>query len=71
MAWLLFRTFRVDRTEFRVTMQGEMLQLEMGEFRTKLAMQILMRHQYLNKDNVFQADQCDAFDSDVNEAPTS
>ncbi|GJV68932.1 hypothetical protein Tco_1484441 [Tanacetum coccineum] len=25
----------------------------------------------LNKDNVFQADQCDAFDSDVDEAPTA
>ncbi|GJU22155.1 hypothetical protein Tco_1155497 [Tanacetum coccineum] len=25
----------------------------------------------LNKDNVFQADQCDAFDSDVDEAPTT
>ncbi|GKG27936.1 hypothetical protein Tco_0406263, partial [Tanacetum coccineum] len=25
----------------------------------------------LNEDNIFQADQCDAFDSDVNEAPTA
>ncbi|GJV23068.1 retrovirus-related pol polyprotein from transposon TNT 1-94 [Tanacetum coccineum] len=25
----------------------------------------------LNKDNIFQADQCDAFDSDVDEAPTA
>ncbi|GKE37524.1 hypothetical protein Tco_1460929, partial [Tanacetum coccineum] len=28
---------RVDRTEFRGTMQGEQLQLEMREFRTELA----------------------------------
>ncbi|GKD54306.1 hypothetical protein Tco_1287693, partial [Tanacetum coccineum] len=38
----------VDRTEFRVTMQGEMLQLEMGEFRTKLAMQILVKQGLLS-----------------------
>ncbi|GKG63262.1 hypothetical protein Tco_0638909, partial [Tanacetum coccineum] len=25
----------------------------------------------LNEDNVFQSDQCDAFDSDVDEAPTA
>ncbi|GKF21827.1 hypothetical protein Tco_0070465 [Tanacetum coccineum] len=56
MAGLLFRMFRVDRTEVRGTMQGEPVLLEMGDFRTELAMQILMRHQYLNKDNVFQAE---------------
>ncbi|GJX93152.1 hypothetical protein Tco_0347738 [Tanacetum coccineum] len=63
MAGLLFRMFWVDKTEVRGTMLGEQLQLEIGEFRTELAMQIL--------DHVFQADQCDVFDSDVDEAPTA
>nr|GEW55801.1 hypothetical protein [Tanacetum cinerariifolium] len=45
--------FRVDRTEFRGTMYGEQLQMEMEEFRTELAMQIL--------DNTF--------DDDVDEPP--
>nr|GEW24399.1 retrovirus-related Pol polyprotein from transposon TNT 1-94 [Tanacetum cinerariifolium] len=113
MAGLLFRMFRVDKTEVRGTMQGEQLQLEMGDFRTKLAMQILVKQirlsdkmllmqaqenrvvldeeqllfieggetntfdndvdeapvkdLALNEDYVFQADQCDAFDSDVDE----
>ncbi|GJV08027.1 integrase, catalytic region, zinc finger, CCHC-type containing protein [Tanacetum coccineum] len=116
MAGLLFRMFRVDRTEFRGTMQGEQLLLEMGEFRTELGMQILNSEYFkdkmmlmqakengvildeeqllfiaggknstfdddvdeppvqdlaLNVDQVFQADQCDAFDSDVDEAPTA
>ncbi|GKB11531.1 hypothetical protein Tco_0845454 [Tanacetum coccineum] len=55
--------FMVDKTEVKGIMLGEQLQLEMGEFRTELAMQIL--------DNVFQVDQCHAFDFDVNEAPTA
>ncbi|GKF04736.1 hypothetical protein Tco_0035404 [Tanacetum coccineum] len=116
MAGLWFRMSKVDRTEFRGTMQGEQLQLEMGEFRTELAMQILVKQSLLNKmllmqaqenevvldeekllfiaggqdstfdddvdeppvqhlalnvDYVFQADQCNAFHSDVNEAPTA
>ncbi|GKE15688.1 hypothetical protein Tco_1423265, partial [Tanacetum coccineum] len=65
-------------------MQEEQLQLEMEEFRTELAMLILVdrltsfdddvdeapvQELALNEDNVFQADQCDAFDSDVDEAP--
>ncbi|GJT15783.1 hypothetical protein Tco_0874489 [Tanacetum coccineum] len=79
-------------------MIGEQSQLEMGEFRTELAMQILenevvldkeqllfiaggktntfdddvdeapVQDLALNKDNVFQANHCDAFDSDVDEA---
>ncbi|GJZ57790.1 hypothetical protein Tco_0613284 [Tanacetum coccineum] len=96
MAGLLFRMFRVDRTEVRGTMPGEQLQLEIGEFRTELAMLILngvvldeeqllfiaggqtntfdddvdeapVQGLALNEDNVFQADQCDAFNSDVDE----
>nr|GEZ78002.1 hypothetical protein [Tanacetum cinerariifolium] len=82
-AGLLFRMFKVDRTEFRGTMQGEQLQLKIRKFKTELAMQILvdrltrlmmmwMRHQYKiwhSEDHVFQIDQCDAFDSNVDEAP--
>ncbi|GJX80336.1 hypothetical protein Tco_0328485, partial [Tanacetum coccineum] len=63
MAGLLFRMFRVDKTKVGGTMPREQLQPEMGEFRTELAMLIL--------DNIFQADQCDAFDFDVDEAPTA
>ncbi|GJZ57511.1 hypothetical protein Tco_0613005 [Tanacetum coccineum] len=108
---LLFRIFRVVRTEFKGIMLGEQLQLGMGEFRTKwnseyfkdkmLLMQaqenraVLDEEQLLfiaggetntfdkdvdeaqvqdlalNEDNVFQANQCDAFDYDVDEAPTT
>ncbi|GKB95508.1 hypothetical protein Tco_0981645 [Tanacetum coccineum] len=100
MAGLWFIMFRVDRIEFKGTMQGEQLQLEMREFKTELAMQILNRVVLdeeqllfiaggqdstfdddldeppvqdfaLNMDHVFQADQCDAFDSDVDEALTA
>ncbi|GKE51827.1 hypothetical protein Tco_1486983 [Tanacetum coccineum] len=113
MAGLLFRMFRVDRTEVRGTMQGEPVQLVMGELRTELRMQIRVKQVRLsvtttmengvvldeeqllfiaggqdnvidedvdeppvqdlalNVDNMFQADECDAFDSDVDEAPTA
>ncbi|GJX87535.1 retrovirus-related pol polyprotein from transposon TNT 1-94 [Tanacetum coccineum] len=74
-------------------MRGEQLQLKMGEFRTDLAMQILVKQSILsggqdntfdddvdeppvqdlalNVDQVFQTNQCDAFDSDIYEAPTA
>ncbi|GKB22116.1 hypothetical protein Tco_0856039 [Tanacetum coccineum] len=59
-------------------MQREKLLLEMGDFRTELGMQNLdaidanpEQDLALNVDNVFQADQCDGFDSDVDEAPTA
>ncbi|GJU81572.1 hypothetical protein Tco_1283937 [Tanacetum coccineum] len=38
----------VDRTEFRGTMQRKQLELEMGEFRTELAMQILDKQSLLS-----------------------
>ncbi|GJZ06944.1 retrovirus-related pol polyprotein from transposon TNT 1-94 [Tanacetum coccineum] len=59
------------------------VQLEIGEFRTEWAMQILtnmfnddvdeapVQDLALNEDNVIQADQCDAFDCGVDEAPTA
>ncbi|GJZ93511.1 retrovirus-related pol polyprotein from transposon TNT 1-94 [Tanacetum coccineum] len=113
MARLLFRMFRVDRTEVRGTMHGEQVQLVMGELRTELGMKIrvkqgrlsittamengvvldeeqllfiaggqdnvvdedvdepLVQDLVLNVNNVFQADECDTFDSDVDEAPTA
>ncbi|GJT46625.1 hypothetical protein Tco_0955340 [Tanacetum coccineum] len=65
---------KVDRIEVRGTMHGVEVQLVMGEHRTELGMLIQMETVYdlaLNVDNVFQADDCDAFDSDVDEAPTA
>ncbi|GJR63489.1 hypothetical protein Tco_1505651 [Tanacetum coccineum] len=71
----------VDRMEDRVTMHGVQVQLVMGELRTELGMLIQVKQGRLsattttdlalNVDNVFQADDCDAFDSDVDEAPTA
>ncbi|GKE09560.1 hypothetical protein Tco_1413111 [Tanacetum coccineum] len=70
-------------SEVKGIMLGEQLQLEMGEFRTEWAMQILtnmfdddvdeapVQDLALNEDNVFQAYQCDAFDCSVDEAPTA
>ncbi|GJT99917.1 hypothetical protein Tco_1110256 [Tanacetum coccineum] len=86
MAGLLFRMFRVDRIEVRVILQGEQLQLEMGEFRTEQLLfiaggqantfdddvdEVPVQDLALNEDNVFQDDQCDTFDSYVDEAPTA
>ncbi|GJR57966.1 hypothetical protein Tco_1500128 [Tanacetum coccineum] len=57
------------------------VQLVMGELRTELGMQIQVKQGRLsvttatdlalNVDNVFQADNCDAFDSNVDETPTA
>ncbi|GKC77091.1 hypothetical protein Tco_1127865 [Tanacetum coccineum] len=73
MAELWFRMFRVDRIEVRGTMQGVQVQLVMGELKTESRMQIQQPVQdlALNVDNVFQADDCDAFDFDVDEAHTA
>ncbi|GJX41703.1 hypothetical protein Tco_0256693 [Tanacetum coccineum] len=78
---LLFRMFRVDRIEVRGAMHGVQVQLVMREFRTELGMQIQVKQDRLsattatdlalNVDNVFQADDFDAFDSNVDEAPTA
>ncbi|GKC82565.1 retrovirus-related pol polyprotein from transposon TNT 1-94 [Tanacetum coccineum] len=62
MVGLWFKKFRVDRTEFRGTMHEERLQLEMGEFRTELAMQILVKQSLLSG-------QDSTFDDDVDEPP--
>nr|GEV82304.1 integrase, catalytic region, zinc finger, CCHC-type, peptidase aspartic, catalytic [Tanacetum cinerariifolium] len=55
MAGLLFKIFKEDRIEFRGIMQGEQLQLVMREFRTELAMQILVKQSRLNKMLLMQA----------------
>nr|GEW08435.1 hypothetical protein [Tanacetum cinerariifolium] len=49
MARLLFRMFRVDRTEVRRTMQGELLLLEIEDFITELAMKILNSEYFKDK----------------------
>ncbi|GJS82944.1 hypothetical protein Tco_0749485, partial [Tanacetum coccineum] len=69
---------QVDRIEVRGTMHGVEVQLVMEEHRTKLGMLIQVKQGKLsattatdlalNVDNVFQADDYDAFDSDVDEA---
>ncbi|GKC48895.1 hypothetical protein Tco_1071640 [Tanacetum coccineum] len=77
--------FRVDRIEVRGAIHGVQVQLVMGELRTELGMQIQLKQDRLNEDvdeqpvqdlalnvdNVFQADDCDAFDSNVDEAATA
>nr|GEW14641.1 integrase, catalytic region, zinc finger, CCHC-type, peptidase aspartic, catalytic [Tanacetum cinerariifolium] len=45
---LLFRIFRVDRTEVKGTMPEEQLQLEMGELKTELAILILVKQSRLS-----------------------
>nr|GEW94616.1 integrase, catalytic region, zinc finger, CCHC-type, peptidase aspartic, catalytic [Tanacetum cinerariifolium] len=62
-------------------MHGVQVQLVMGELRTELGMLIQVKQFILsattatdltlNVDNVFQADDCDASNSDVDEAPTA
>nr|GEW55028.1 retrovirus-related Pol polyprotein from transposon TNT 1-94 [Tanacetum cinerariifolium] len=81
MAELWFRMFKVDRIEVREPIHGVKVQLGMGEFRTELGMLIQVKQDRLsativtdlelNVDNMFQADDCDAFNSDVDEAPTA
>nr|GEV54261.1 integrase, catalytic region, zinc finger, CCHC-type, peptidase aspartic, catalytic [Tanacetum cinerariifolium] len=74
-------TVRVDRIEVMGPIHRVEVQMGMGEFRTELGMLIQVKQDKLsattvmdlalNVDNVFQADDCDAFDSDVDEAPTA
>nr|GEY41560.1 integrase, catalytic region, zinc finger, CCHC-type, peptidase aspartic, catalytic [Tanacetum cinerariifolium] len=78
---LLFRMFKVDRIEDRGTTQGVQVQLVMRDLKTEFGMLIQVKQGRLsattamdlalNVDNLFQADDCDAFDSDVDEAPTA
>ncbi|GJS83619.1 hypothetical protein Tco_0750160 [Tanacetum coccineum] len=62
---------QVDRTEFRGTIQGEQLQLEMGEFRTELAMQILENGVVLDEEQLLfiAGGQDNTFDDDVDKTP--
>nr|GEW89324.1 integrase, catalytic region, zinc finger, CCHC-type, peptidase aspartic, catalytic [Tanacetum cinerariifolium] len=66
---LFFRKFRVDRIEVKETMLRVQVELVMGELITELGM--LIQDLALNVNNVFQADDCDAFDFDVDEALTA
>ncbi|GKF79486.1 hypothetical protein Tco_0235054, partial [Tanacetum coccineum] len=77
--------FRVDRTEVRETIQGAQVQLVMEGLRTELGIQILVKLDRLSvitamengvaldeEQLLFIADDdCDAFDYDVDEAPTA
>nr|GEV95907.1 integrase, catalytic region, zinc finger, CCHC-type, peptidase aspartic, catalytic [Tanacetum cinerariifolium] len=69
MEGLWFRMFRVNRIEVKGPIHKVEVQLGMREFRTELGM--LIQDLALNVDNVFQADDCVAFDFDVDEAPTA
>nr|GEY33124.1 hypothetical protein [Tanacetum cinerariifolium] len=79
MERLWFRMFRVDRIEVKGSIHRVEGQLGMGEHRTELGMRIQVMQDRLsattatdlalNRDNLFQADNDDAFDSDVDEAP--
>nr|GEW86883.1 hypothetical protein [Tanacetum cinerariifolium] len=72
MVGLLFRMFRVNRLEVKGTMHRVQVQLVMGELRT-LGMQIHENEVALDEEQLLfiAADDCDAFDYDVNEAPTA
>nr|GEY61770.1 hypothetical protein [Tanacetum cinerariifolium] len=73
--------FRIDRIEDMEIIHGVQVQLVMRELRTESGGQdnvvdddVDEQHIQdlaLNVDNVFQADDCDAFDSNVDEAPTA
>ncbi|GJW75241.1 hypothetical protein Tco_0134611 [Tanacetum coccineum] len=77
---LWFRMFRVDRTEFvetmaySKTMHSPKATIEFRILQGQDAANASSRewsNLALNVDHVFQADQCDAFDSDVDEDPTA
>nr|GFD16045.1 hypothetical protein [Tanacetum cinerariifolium] len=73
--------FRVDIIEDRGTIHGVQVQLVMGELRTELGyfkdktllMQAQENRVALDEEQLLfiAADDCDAFDSDVDEAPTT
>nr|GEY79585.1 hypothetical protein [Tanacetum cinerariifolium] len=85
MKRLSFRMFRVDRIEDRGTIHGVQVQLVMGELRTELDMLIQVKKGILSATTATEngvtleeekllfiaADDCDAFDPDVDEAPTA
>ncbi|GKF86554.1 hypothetical protein Tco_0254381 [Tanacetum coccineum] len=77
--------FRVDRIEVRGTMHEVQVQLVLGELRTELGKQIQVKQGRLSVTTATEngmaldeeqllfiaAGDCDAFDSDVHEAPTA
>nr|GEV74264.1 integrase, catalytic region, zinc finger, CCHC-type, peptidase aspartic, catalytic [Tanacetum cinerariifolium] len=72
----IMRTIKED--SFRGTIQEDLLELGMLEdsdyFKDKMLLMQAQENEQdlaLNVDHVFEADQCDAFDSDVDEAPTA
>ncbi|GJW33906.1 hypothetical protein Tco_0053938, partial [Tanacetum coccineum] len=85
MVGLLFRMFKGDRIRIRIRgiLLEEIVLQAMGAHRIELGMQIQVntfdvdvdnqpvQDLALNEDNIFQADECDAFDSDVDDEPTA
>nr|GEX17059.1 hypothetical protein [Tanacetum cinerariifolium] len=83
MTGLLLRMFRVDRIEDRGTMREVQNGVALDEEQLLFIAggqdnavdedvdEQLVQDLALNVDNVFQADECDAFDSDVDEAPAA
>ncbi|GKE46218.1 hypothetical protein Tco_1477476 [Tanacetum coccineum] len=72
--------FRVDRTEVKGIMLGEQLQTRTREAHSKKlhSTKVTIEFRILQRQDVADAslrewgtDQCDAFDSDVDEAPTT
>ncbi|GKF21148.1 hypothetical protein Tco_0069786 [Tanacetum coccineum] len=64
--------FRVDKTEDRVIMHGVQLLLVTGGHKKAFDEDVdeqPVQDLALNVDNVFQADDCDAYDFDVDDAP--
>nr|GEV24476.1 hypothetical protein [Tanacetum cinerariifolium] len=62
---------REDITEVKETMQGEQLQLEIGDFKTELGMKILENRVILDEEQLLfiTGGQTNTFDDDVDEAP--
>nr|GFC82203.1 integrase, catalytic region, zinc finger, CCHC-type, peptidase aspartic, catalytic [Tanacetum cinerariifolium] len=64
--------FKVNIIEDKGTIHGVQVQLVMGELRTELDVdEQPIQDLALNMDNVFQVDDYDAFDYDVDEALTA
>nr|GEU97596.1 integrase, catalytic region, zinc finger, CCHC-type, peptidase aspartic, catalytic [Tanacetum cinerariifolium] len=72
----------VDKTKVKGTMQGVLVHLVMGELKTEWECsqdnvvdedvdEPPVQDLALNVDNVYQADECDVFDPDIDEAPTT
>nr|GEU38499.1 integrase, catalytic region, zinc finger, CCHC-type, peptidase aspartic, catalytic [Tanacetum cinerariifolium] len=73
MAGLLFRMFSVDRTEVRGTMQAEQVphSKELHKPKQPQNLEYFKDKMLLMQAQEYEANECDAFDLDVDEAPTA